>query len=687
MKMTRQFFIKVLFIVFLLIAINGTAQEKSINLMPMPASIIWGEGKLPINRDFDISLEGSYHDRIGKEATRFLRRLDNRTGRFFHQHKVTGAKEAARLIIFIEKEGEVRLHEDESYELSVSPQRVLLRATTDIGAIRGLETLLQLVDAESGNYYFPVVEIQDQPRFAWRGLMLDVARHYMPLDVLFRNMDAMAAAKLNVLHLHLSDDQGFRFPSKAFPELIEMASDGLFYSHEELKKIIAYADQRGIRVMPEIDVPGHATAILVAYPHLGSKDTTYQLERDAGIFDPTLDPTNEQVYDFLATLFGEIAEVFPDPFFHLGGDENLGRHWDANEDIQAFMRQHDLESNHDLQTYFNIRLQKILANLGKQVMGWEEIMTEQMPKTAVIHSWKGNWEGVPPKQSLFEAARAGYETVLSNGYYVDLMLPASYHYSVDPAPADADLTTAERRRILGGEICMWSELVIPATIDSRLWPRSMAIAERLWSPEDVKDVDDMYRRLAVMNIQMEELGLQHLTARDVILRKLAGSTDIDPLKTLVELVEPMKGYTRNPGGTMYASYSPFMLWADAATADARVARQFNDLVDGYLNKDQEGDGIREQLSRWEKNHGRLLPIIEASPVLLEIEALSASLAEVATIGLEALDFLETKEFPKSGWMSASRKALEQAAEEGGRTELQIITGIARLVDQVEATAK
>lgn len=687
MKMTRQFFIKVLFIVFLLIAINGTAQEKSINLMPMPASIIWGEGKLPINRDFDISLEGSYHDRIGKEATRFLRRLDNRTGRFFHQHKVTGAKEAARLIIFIEKEGEVRLHEDESYELSVSPQRVLLRATTDIGAIRGLETLLQLVDAESGNYYFPVVEIQDQPRFAWRGLMLDVARHYMPLDVLFRNMDAMAAAKLNVLHLHLSDDQGFRFPSKAFPELIEMASDGLFYSHEELKKIIAYADQRGIRVMPEIDVPGHATAILVAYPHLGSKDTTYQLERDAGIFDPTLDPTNEQVYDFLATLFGEIAEVFPDPFFHLGGDENLGRHWDANEDIQAFMRQHDLESNHDLQTYFNIRLQKILANLGKQVMGWEEIMTEQMPKTAVIHSWKGNWEGVPPKQSLFEAARAGYETVLSNGYYVDLMLPASYHYSVDPAPADADLTTAERRRILGGEICMWSELVIPATIDSRLWPRSMAIAERLWSPEDVKDVDDMYRRLAVMNIQMEELGLQHLTARDVILRKLAGSTDIDPLKTLVELVEPMKGYTRNPGGTMYASYSPFMLWADAATADARVARQFNDLVDGYLNKDQEGDGIREQLSRWEKNHGRLLPIIEASPVLLEIEALSASLTEVATIGLEALDFLETKEFPKSGWMTASRKALEQAAEEGGRTELQIITGIARLVDQVEATAK
>ena len=660
-----------------------SAQETGLDLMPVPKQVEIGEGQFVLNKDFSISLTGNYHQRLAHEATRFLRRLDQKTALFFTQHKVSGELPGAELIINVERPGEVRLHEDESYQLRIDAESIELKAQTDIGAIRGLETLLQLVGVSNGQNIFPVLTIHDSPRFHWRGLMLDVARHFMPMDVLCRTLDAMAAVKLNVLHLHLVDDQGFRFPTKAFPELLELSTDGQYYTREDLDEIIAYAHQRGIRVIPEIDVPGHATAILVAFPELGSKDTTYTLERFSGIFDPTLDPTNDAVYDFLDELFSEVAEVFPDPYFHIGGDENLGRHWNENEEIQAFMKVNNLATNHDLQTYFNIRIQKILNKYGKHTMGWDEIMTPEMPKSAIIHSWRGNWEGMVAKQTLYDAARAGYETVLSNGYYLDLMMPASQHYLVDPAPAEMDLTDAERSRILGGEMCMWSELVIPETIDSRLWPRAAAVAERLWSPEEIRDVQDMYRRLSIISLQLEQLGLKHISSRNAILRKLAKSRDIEPLKVLVEVVEPMKGYTRNTNGTLYTTFSPFMLWADAATADATVARVFNEDVGRYLSGKLEASQLRTQLDLWSNNHKKVLPIIKRSPALSEIESLSENLSKTAAIGLEAIGLIESGGKPSSGWVSRSQQVLEEARENGGRTELQMISGIAMLVDELK----
>lgn len=653
----------------------------------MPANVNLGNGPLLIDKNFSISLEGNYDQRLEKEATRFLRRLDQKTGRFFTQHKVKGKTTDAELVITVSQPGKVNLHEDESYSIVVSPSKIDLKAKTDIGAIRGLETLLQSLMVENGNYYFESLSINDSPRFAWRGLMLDVSRHFMPMDVIYRNIDAMAAVKLNVLHLHLSDDQGFRFQSKTFPQLTKLASDGLFYTHEDLKEIIAYADQRGIRVMPEIDVPGHATAMLVAYPELGSKDTTYVLERYAGIFDPTLDPTKDEVYNFLKSLFEEMSTIFPDDFFHIGGDENIGKHWIESESIQAFRKKNNLTDNHDLHTYFNIRLQKILAEMGKRTMGWEEIMSPKMPKSAVIHSWRGENEGTVALKSLNDAAKAGYETILSNGYYLDLMYSTADHYLVDPIPEGTDLTDKEKERILGGEMCMWSELAIPETIDSRLWPRAAAIAERLWSPGNVNNVEDMYRRLEILSLSLEQLGLKHNTARDIILRKLTKGHDITPLKTLVELVEPMKGYTRNPGGTLYASYSPFTLWADAATADAKVAREFNYHVDLYLAEKLDENMLADQLALWKNNHAKVLPIIEQSPVLLEIKKLSENLSKVSAIGLEALNLIEKDTAPPAKWIETSKKSLEAAEENGGRTELQIVSGIKMLLDQVEVQVK
>ncbi|MEQ8244988.1 family 20 glycosylhydrolase [Fulvivirga sp.] len=679
--------VKVILCSILLISSSLNAQQTQYDLMPMPANIKAGNGKLLIDKNFSISLEGNYDERLNKEATRFLRRLDQKTGKFFIQHKVKGKTENAELVISVSQPGKVKLHEDENYAITVSATKIDLKAQTDLGAIRGLETLLQSIEVEEGNYYFKSLIINDNPRFAWRGLMMDVSRHYMPMDVIYRNLDAMAAVKLNVLHLHLSDDQGFRFQSKTFPKLTELASDGLYYTHQELREIIDYADQRGIRVMPEIDVPGHATAILVAFPELGSKDTTYMLERYAGIFDPTLDPTKDEVYVFLKALFEEMSTIFTDEFFHIGGDENMGKHWTESKSIQAFKKKHNLADNHDLHTYFNIRLQKILSQMGRRTMGWEEIMSEKMPESAVIHSWRGENEGTVALKSLNDAAKAGYETILSNGYYLDLMYSTTDHYLVDPIPEGSGLTDEEKKRILGGEMCMWSELVVPETIDSRLWPRAAAIAERLWSPGSVNDLDDMYRRLQITGLELEGLGLKHYTARDVILRKLTKGHDITPLQALVEVVEPMKGYTRNPGGTMYATYSPFTLWADAATADAKVAREFNHNVALYLDGRFDAKALNEQLTIWKANHTKVLSLIELSPVLLEIKELSENLSAIATVGLEAIAFIEKDIAPPAKWYETSKKSLEAARENGGRTELQVVSGIKMLLNQIEVSLK
>ncbi|REE05941.1 beta-N-acetylhexosaminidase [Marinoscillum furvescens] len=660
------------------------AKAQYVNVMPYPQKVDLQDKHYFIAKDFTIALSGDYRPRLAAQATRFLRRLDEQTGLFFQQFQVDGSGyKEANLKIRVEKKGEVLPDMKEAYELTIDDGGLHIIADTDIGAIRALETLLQLVEVREGRYAFPYVQIQDAPRFSWRGLMLDVARHFMPLEVIYRNLDAMAALKLNVLHLHLSDDQGFRIATETYPELTELGSDGLFYTKAELQKIINYAAERGIRVVPEIDVPGHATAILVSHPELGSADTTYQIQRYAGIFDPTLDPTNEAVYEFLENLFEEVAAIFPDPYFHIGGDENMGRHWDANEKIQAFMQARGIDTNHELQTYFNIRIEKILADQNKITMGWEEIMTPDMPKSALIHSWRGAWEGVTPKASLYAAARSGYDAILSNGYYLDLMMTAEEHYLMDPAPASVDLDDEARSHILGGEMCMWSELVTEHTIDSRLWPRGAAIAERLWSAEEVNDVDEMYRRLSIVNQYLERLHLKHVSEPKRILRQLAAGHDPKPLETLLEVVEPMKGYTRNPGGTMYASYSPFTLWADAATADARVARVFNEQVEAFLKGEALHESLKTQLITWEANHDQVVPIIEDSPVLKQISNLSANLSEAAKSGRVALEAIVAQRELPAEWVARARKQLVEARANGGRTELQMLEGVERLLDQVD----
>ncbi len=555
--------------------------SKTLDLMPWPKEISGNSEKFLITQDFTIQINYRDETKVTHAATKFLRRLSNRTGIFLKNGFPSKNNKTASLQITFSKVVAPVLGVDESYTLDVKNKQVLLNATTDIGAIRGLETLLQLVKNTKHTTYFQGVSITDAPRFLWRGLMIDVARHFMPIEVIKRNLDAMAAVKMNVFHWHLTDDQGFRVESKVYPKLHKLGSDGLYYTQEQIKDVVKYATRLGIRVIPEFDVPGHASAILAAYPELGSKEGyKYSVERNSGVFDPTLDPTNDETYVFLKNLFTEIAPLFPDEYFHIGGDENEGKHWSESKEITVFKKKHQLKTNHDLQTYFNIKLEKILLKLHKKLMGWDEIMTPTMPTTAVIHSWRGTHEGLK-ESTLIEAAKKGYQSVLSNGYYIDRMLSVKHHYGVDPI-GDAVLTKQERARILGGETTMWSELVTPLTVDSRIWPRTAAIAERYWSQKSVTDVDNMFKRLNVVSFQLEELGLTHLRNKNVILRNITQYQNTSCLQVLSAISEPIKIYSRNSGGTEYQTYSPFALFADACTADAVDALSFAKVVDLHV---------------------------------------------------------------------------------------------------------
>lgn len=663
---------------FFVCAVHNNAQSTNVQLMPVPKDIIWNEGKFRITSDLLVGIKGNPDKRIFPAATRMLRRLDARTGSFFPQAHITennNPADSLSIVIFCNKAGNIKLSENESYKITVTPTVVIIEAPTDLGAMHAMETLLQMLSTDENGYYFPACEINDEPRFPWRGLLMDVCRHFMPLDVIKRNLDGLAAVKMNVFHWHLSEDQGFRVESKLFPKLHELGSDGFYYTQEQIKEIIEYAADRGIRVVPEFDIPGHATAWFVGYPDLASAPGPYSIERNWGIFDPTMDPTKEYTYEFLDRFIGEMAALFPDEYFHIGGDENNGKQWDANPGIQKFMEENNINDNHQLQAYFNNRILKILTKYGKKMIGWDEILHEDMPNTIVIHSWRG-------KDALYKSAKEGYNTILSNGYYIDLIQPASFHYLNDPIPEDAPLSEEEMKHILGGEATSWAELVTYETVDSRIWPRTAAIAERLWSPQNVNDVEDMYRRLDRISFLLEEHGLLHKKNYEMMLRRLTNNNGITHLKILVDVVEPVKFYQRHFQGVKYRQHSPYIRVVDAARPESKTARLFDQMVVGFLNEKKETgrDSIRTWLYRWQANRENLKTVLENSPVIREMDSLSLNFSNLAMIGIEAMNLIRENEKAPSAWLDKAYAFLELAKKPYGQVELRVVESIEKLIE-------
>jgi hexosaminidase len=624
------------FILFFTIGSAAVAQDPtSLDLMPMPAHVTLGEGQFLIDGSFAVAVNDLADSRVLLGKKRFMEMLGRETGIPFAVEPPAGM---AAFMIHTAGPSEAvqQVGEDESYHLVVSAAKVELTAPNALGVLHGLQTFLQLVHATPQGFAAPVVTIDDRPRFQWRGLMIDAGRHFQPVDVIERNLDGMEAVKLNVFHWHLSEDQGFRVESKEFPLLTEKGSNGRFYTQEQIHAVINYARERGIRVVPEFDMPCHTTAWFVGYPQLASGPGPYKVETKWGVFDPAMDPSRESTFEFLDKFIGEMAELFPDAYFHIGGDECDGKEWNHNARIQEFMKAHGLKDDAALQSYFTGRVQKLVVAHHKIPEGWDEVLQPDTPKDVVIQSWRG------PK-GLAQAARQGNQVVLSNGYYIDLNQPSSEHYLVDPLGGEgAKLTAEEKARVLGGEATMWSEFVTPENIDSRIWPRTAAIAERFWSAEDVRDVDSMYRRMAAVSLKLDYNGLKHNSATLMMLERMSGKADTNALEVLASAVQPPKGYDRESLHE-YNSASALNHMVDAVTPESETARKFGVLV-GLIVAGKASPAqwleTHDLLVMWRDNDAKLQPTLGESELTAELSAVSKSVSQVAGIGLEALDDLK-----------------------------------------------
>jgi len=642
--------------------------------MPLPAKVVTQPGALSLSPAFSYTLGANNGARLNQAAQRLIGRMELRTGIQLAKAPVSGA---ATLTISVPvastPETVPQPNMEESYTLDVDATHATLSAKTDIGALRGMETLLQLVAVSGSGYAIPATHIEDAPRFPWRGLMIDSGRHFMPVPVILRTLDAMASVKLNVLHWHLSEDQGFRIESKVYPKLHQMGSNGEFYTQDQVREVIAYASARGIRVVPEFDVPGHTQSWLVGYPELGSAQGPYALDPNFGISDDALDPSRESTYEFLDKFFAEMGALFPDPYLHAGGDESNGKEWRANPDIRFFMTEHGFKTTEELQTYFSQRVVKILAAHHKQMVGWDEILSPGLPPEAVIQ----NWHGI---QFLIDAAKQGHRVFLSQPFYLDHMRSAGEIFLADPIPPDSGLAAEQQKLVLGGEACMWAEHVNAATIDSRIWPRAAVVAERLWSPAEDRDVADMYRRLQSETLRLEYEGLMHLSGPVRMQRLLTGSSKIHALEVFISTLQPVDfGVRSHQQHTNTRTVLNRLV--DATRPDPALRHELPALVDAALA----GDGTaREQLRSLFQSWLDAAPEVETleagSPVLAEAHAHIAAWPKLATMGLESLKALGGKTTPAAGWLDAQKATLHDAVAPQELVDFVILAPLQKLAE-------
>ena len=652
------------------------AAAHSRNLMPVPAEASWREGAMALNSGFNAALGAHRDQRLEAALTRTLATLGRRTGLSIDPF-LRAEPGAANLVVHCRAAGRAvpALGEDESYTLEIGPQRATLEAATVTGALRGLQTLLQLPETNGGGYVLPACRIQDRPRFRWRGLLLDCSRHFQPLENVLRTLDCMAAFKYNVFHWHLSDDQGFRVECRRHPQLTRKGSDGQFYTQAEVRQVIAYAAARGIRIVPEFDMPAHSTSWMTGYPFLGSAPGPYHIARTFGVHNAVMDPTRATTYRFLNSFFAEMSALFPDAYLHIGGDENNGHDWSANARIQAYMRRHRIADKRALQTLFNRRIEPLVRRHGKKMMGWEEILHPHLPQDVVVEAWLS-------VEALGKIVSRGYPGILSAGYYLDLMWPAAQHYAVDPIPANSPLTAGQRARVLGGEACMWGEYVPPQVLDSHIWPRAAAIAERFWSPAEVNDADDMYRRLEPASLQLEDLGSTHRAHAGQLLRRLAGNEHPYPLQVLTQAIEPTKGYSWH--SLPYNIFTPpdWMIYAVPPESAAR--RWFPKLVNAFVRQPAAAKPRQRLLglfASWQQAYAQYQPLAERTPQLQQLAPLYAALTQAGGVGQACVTALASGLTLPAAEAAAARRRLQRAAQPHADLLLIMIPGLETLLER------
>ena len=632
-------------------------------LMPQPVAATWGAGELKLDGAFAIETSGCRDAVAGHAADRFQRDAATLTGMALAQRPGPTLN-----ILCKPSDPKADPRAAEAYRLKVTADGVILEADGPLGVLRGLATLRQLIAVNPPGAALPFVAIDDAPRFEWRGVLIDTARHFMTLETIKRQIDAMERVKLNVLHFHLSDDQGFRVESKRYPKL-QTSGDGQHYTQAQIRELVAYATARGVRIVPEFDVPGHTRAIAQAYP-----DLTLAPPKPANALaamDRALDPTKEETYRFLDGLFGEMGALFPDAYFHAGGDEVSDAVWLDHPQVQAFMKAKGLSSKQALEGYFHQRVAAILKKHGKTMIGWEEVAaTGAVPEEVVIQAWQTS-------NATAASVAKGHRTIVSAGYYLDLLNPASFHYAFDPldtqaaglTPAEADrgrklspimaailtdalvakplspLTPEQEKLVLGGEAPLWAELVTDEVIDARLWPRAAVLAERFWSPRTVRDTDDLYRRLPAVQDQLRVQGLRDQANSARMAARLAPGQS-GPVEVLLDLVGPTRNMAHDH--RILASLRGQKIvqdlngLADAAPVDSLVAHGFEARAKAFAAGHRgQAAALRADLVAWRANDARFQAVAQGRPALEQALPISADIAVLAQAALLAMDAIET----------------------------------------------
>ncbi|HEY5270204.1 MAG TPA: beta-N-acetylhexosaminidase [Anaerolineales bacterium] len=502
------------------------------DIIPFPAKIERQTGELCLTREITILTDTA--NRWNADYLRGL--LAAPTG--FPLRVQTGgrtAKNVIRLRLDPTLDGLGR----EGYRLEVRPEVIVIEAPGTAGVFYGIQTLRQLLPVEIEerrpvsdlDWRVPCVLIEDRPRFAWRGFMLDEGRHFQGKETAMLTLDLMALQKLNVLHWHLTEDQGWRIEIKKYPKLTKIGSqrtgmsktflgkqhDGIphsgFYAQDEIREIVAYAAERHITIVPEVEMPGHSLAALASYPELSCTGGPFEVATHFGIFPDIYCAGKETVFTFLQEVLDEILELFPSPFIHIGGDEAPKKRWKGCPDCQRRIREVGLKDEHALQVYFTNRIAAYLDSKGRHVMGWNEILQDGLVKGAVVQFWRRG------HQRLLDAIRNEKRAVVMSTYldaYLDhsyRLMPLSRAYRYEPVPAELDEN--ETGNILGLEFPLWSEWVLNrARLDYQAYPRLTAMAETGWTPKDKKDFKDFHRRLEKFLTRLDRLGVRYAPLND-----------------------------------------------------------------------------------------------------------------------------------------------------------------------------
>lgn len=678
-KMSRRAPLAVL---LLLGTMLGTAQASTLELMPMPASVQQADGTLPVGNGIAIVWQGVRSPLLDRTTARFAGGMERLGG--VVQAMPDASPATLTIVCNAPDAGFLTVGERQHYRLTVDAAGIRLEADGPAGVLEGFSTLLQLAQHGHAGMAFPYVTIDDAPRFIWRGLMIDVARHFMTIPTLERQIDAMERVKLDVLHLHLSDAQGWRVESKLFPLLQKIGSHGQYYTQAEIKGVIAYAGDRGIRVVPEIDLPGHALALLQAYPAMSATPPD-KLPKDMNPDQAAIDPTNPKAVAMVSRVYGELAGLFPDKYFHAGGDEVEGTQWTDVPRIAASMQKRGIATPEILQAQFTATVQRVLAAHGKTMIGWDEVIAAPIPSSVAIQVWRSSkW--------IEAAAKAGHPVIVSAGYYLDLMQPSDQHYAVDPLDAravgtslddarklaattqkkavdfarddTATMTPADEAHVLGGEAALWTEIVSDEMLDARLWPRTAAIAERFWSRRDVRDPADMYRRLSATEDRLGALGLDDQSSRTRMTERLAPGRST-PIAILLDAVAPARNYTLHEGELRdRTGMHPLALngLADIATPDDMPGRRLASLVQRFLGGDHSVEpALRVTLTQWQDNDAAFALISAGNATLEMARPLSRDLQAFGTAGLHALDMLDGRDRGTGGFEEADAAISRQSS--------------------------